>query len=163
MMEPLRVVEPIPSGLMGFAPWMTSQVLELAREMHAESGTHKYAPLDEQKLVQQLSVPITNPNVYLKFFVRDGEVLGTFFGVISSMFFSQELCAKDMAWFVRKSYRGTYAAVMLVRDFECWAKNMGVKNIFLGQSTGVKMETTAALYKRLGYAPVGTNTFKRIE
>lgn len=136
------------------------QVLELASEMHAESVGHNDVPLNEERLLSQLRQSSTNDNVFVRLAVRGGEVLGGFFGVITNVFFSSELAAKDMAWFVRKNRRGSMAAFLLVAQFEQWATAKGVRKIFLGQSTGVEVEATELLYRRLGYKVVGVNTVK---
>jgi len=137
------------------------QVLQLAREMLEESVSHNDMQMDERKLVTQLNASINAPDsVYVRLAVRGTEVLGGFFGVITTVYFSQELAAKDMAWFVTKTRRGSIAAVRLVQDFEEWAKERGAKKFFLGQSTGVNIETTRLLYERLGYRVVGYNTVK---
>jgi hypothetical protein len=143
-----------------FAPEYEGQVLELARMMHAESSTHSSMPLDEKKLLEQLRASATNPYVYFRLAVRGSEVMGGFFGLITPVFFSSELAARDLAWFVKPSRRGGYAAVLLVADWERWGKEKGVKKFMLGQSTGVDIETTRALYERLGYRVVGFNTVK---
>lgn len=139
------------------------QVLELARAMHAESVFHRDIPLDEAKLIQQIEAGSALPHVYFRLCVRDDEVvLGGFFGTISSIYFSTERVAKDLAWFVRPTARGSAAAVALLADFEAWAAERGVQHVMVGQSTGVRPETTKALYERLGYRAVGVNTVKRV-
>lgn len=148
--------------LLPFQEWMVEQVVSLAREMHAESASHSDASLNEVKLLLQLRSPITNPDVYVKFAVRGNDVIGGFFGVITTMFFSDDRAASDRAWFVRRDRRGSMAAVTLVRDFEEWAKEKGVRKFFLGQSTGVNVDTTKALYEHLGYRVVGVNTVKEL-
>lgn len=139
---------------------MEPQIIVMAKEMHAESASHSDMLLDENKVISQLRLSVTNPDVYVRFAVRGEEVLGGFFGMISPVFFSRERAARDMAWFVRKSRRGSLAAVMLLADFEAWAMAKGVHKFFLGQSTGVAVETTKLLYEKLGYTVVGVNTVK---
>lgn len=143
-----------------FEPKYEAQVLQLAREMHAESVVHRGLPLNEKKLLAQLRGPITHPDMYFRLAVRGDEVFGGFFGMISTLYFSDDRMAKDMAWFVKRESRGTYAAIKLLADFEKWALAKGVRKFMLGQSTGVQIETTKALYERLGYRSVGFNTFK---
>lgn len=156
------VLKPQPTVL-PFEDWMTDQVIALAREMHAESVTHRDIPLDEAKLLRQLHAAHTMPDtVYFKLCIRGDEVLGGFFGTIVSTYFSEEKCAKDLAWFVSRTRRGSMAACLLVADFETWGKAHGVNTFMLSQSTGVSMDTTQALYEHLGYQVVGVNTVKRI-
>lgn len=142
--------------------WQAASVA-LTREMHAESLLHRDMPINEAKLVSQFEMAITRPDaVYLKLCVRGDEVMGFFLGFVSSMFFSDTLTAKDLMWFVSKSRRGSLAAVLLLGDFEVWAQQRGVHHITLGQSTGVRISETRALYSRLGYSEIGSNNVKRI-
>lgn len=151
----IRIVE--------YDPRYLEQILALAREMHAESASHNNMPLDEAKLLEQLSYASSAPdNVYLRLAVRGDELLGGFFGMTTSTFFSQQRAARDMAWFVRRNHRGGMAALALVADFERWAKQQGIQKLFLGQSTGVAIETTRRLYEHMGYRVIGVNTVKDI-
>lgn len=149
--------------VMPFERRFADQVLVLAREMHAESVLHRDITMDETKLLQQLEAAHTLPHVYFQVAVRDDtEVLGGFFGTITSIYFSPEKVAKDLAWFVKRTARGGAAAVALLADFEAWAIARGVKHIMVGQSTGVRLAATKTLYERLGYTTVGVNTVKKV-
>lgn len=137
------------------------QVLELARMMHAESTVHRDIPMDEGKLLTQLRMGNSAPNVvYFKLAVQGDVVLGGFFGTISTNYFSQLKSARDLAWFIRPGRRGSVAAVMLVADWEAWGHANGAVSFHLGQSTGVQVEATRKLYEKLGYRVVGYNTVK---
>ena len=139
-----------------------AQVLELAREMHAESVTQRNFPLNEAKLLQQLGLSQTmRDTIYVRLALLGDDVLGGFFGMISTTFFSDAPACKDMVWFVRRDRRGSLAAVKLLADFEQWGLDRGVLDFYLGQSTGVHVDTTTKLYERLGYEVVGVNTYKR--
>lgn len=156
-----EVLDRVTTEIVPYAKRYEAQVLALAREMHAESVTHRDMPMDEAKLIRQLEAADTLPDtVYFKLCVRGDEVLGGFFGQITTVYFSNDRAAKDLAWFVTKSRRGGMAAVMLVRDFEAWGQAKGIRKFMLGQSTGVRMDVTQALYEHLGYRVVGVNTVK---
>jgi hypothetical protein len=146
--------------IMSFADWMLPQILELAREMHRESAPHRDMTLDEPKILAQ--VKSSNPDVFFRAVVRGPEVLGGFFGAITETAFFVEKGARELLWFIRKSRRGSMAAVMLVRDFEAWATARGARTFFLSQSTAVEIEQTRRLYEKLGYLVCGVNTFKKV-
>lgn len=149
--------------LVPYTKLMQDTMLKLAREMQAESELHRELPMNEEKLVQQCENSIARPSrVYLKLCYRNEEALGVFFGLISTPYFSDALVAKDLAWFVPRSHRGSLAAITLLLDFEQWAREQGVHHICLGQSTGVRMSETQALFTRLGYQTLGSNVLKRI-
>lgn len=139
------------------------QVVALAQEMQAESQSHNDMPINEKKLREQLACSHTMPeSVYMRIAVVGETVVGGFFGIISKTFFSDELSARDMAWFVKRDRRGSMAALKLVADFEQWGLDRGVRKFFLGQSTGVAIETTTKLYEHLGYRVIGFNTVKDV-
>lgn len=140
-----------------------AQVMHLAREMHAESLSHRHMDLDEEKLRRQFEASrVASDRVYLRLAVRDSEVLGGFFGMIEQPYFSQTRVAKDLAWFISHSRRGSRAAVALLRDFERWAVSRGVRIVMLGQSTGVKVQETQTLFEKFGYVAVGVNCVKGV-
>lgn len=139
-----------------------AQVAAGCREMHAESLFHRRFVFNEAKTMAELKAAAAHPQAYFRICVKDGEVLGGLYGMISGIFFSDDLVAADRAFFVKKTHRGSLAASSLLNDFEQWAKSCGVHDVLLEQATGLKMEATAAYYKMRGYEPFGVNTVKRI-
>ena len=138
-----------------------AQVIELAREMHAESASHFDMPFDPDKLQSQFDLAMTMPDTaYLRLALMDETVVGGFFGALGGSFFTEEMSARDLAWFITKNRRGSVAALLLVADFEQWALDRGIRKFFLGQSTGANVEATARLYEHLGYRIVGVNAVK---
>lgn len=150
-------------GVIPYEKRYEAQVLAMAHAMARESVSYCDMPIDDAKLVSHFEAA-GRPNtlLYAKICVKDDEVLGGFFGVISPVYFGRTLTAKDLAWFVKPSARGSCAAVALIADFEEWVASHGVKHIFISQSTGVQIDATKALYERLGYRTLGASTMKRI-
>lgn len=148
-------------GIVPYESTMLAGLMALAREMHAESV---YAPirLDEAKLREQFNMAVINPNVYLRVWMRDGEIDGGLWGFLAAPYWTKEVVAYDRAWFVRPGRRGTVAAVRLLRDFEAWAKAAGVRFIMPGQTTGIKVDETSELFQNLGYRVVGCNAMKGV-
>lgn len=111
---------------------------------------------------EKLKDAIEKPQI--AFFVAEvnDQVVGCFIGCITRQFFTDELQAHDLALFITKSYRGSSAAVKLVRAFETWVKNKNVKQVWLGQSVGQEIEKTQNFYERLGYKTKGVNTLKEL-
>lgn len=140
----------------------TDQVIAGCREMWRESIAHSKLPVDEAKLLQQLKNARTNVDLYFKLAVIGSEVVGGLFGAVTTIYFSGERAARDLAWFVKPSARYSRAAIMLVADWEEWGKSRGATTFMLGQTTGVNPEITRRLYERLGYRVVGVNTIKSV-
>ena len=148
--------------LLDYTQKYQERVLMLAREMHAESVTHRNMPLDEPGLAAQLLAAAKAPDSYCRIAVRGEDVLGGFLGQIGPGFFTTERGAKELVWFVKPSARGSRAAIMLLADFEIWGRFKGARKCFLSQSTGVAVDETARLFVRLGYRVVGVNAMKEI-
>lgn len=94
---------------------------------------------------------------------KDGKLIGFFAGMIQRYFFSSRERAVDMGFYVLPEHRGSKAAIRLIRTFEYWAKEMGVKEIAVGQTTAVDIEKTLKFYAHLGYKVVGFNTVKHLD
>lgn len=137
-----------------------SQVIAGAYEMHEDSIYHDL-PLDEDKVIRQLdSCGNLVPDRYFKIAVRNGEVLGGFYGHVRKTFFCDELLAHDLGWWVIRSKRGSAAAIVLLADFEQWAISQGARKVMVGQSTERDIERTTKLYEHCGFRVIGFNTVK---
>ena len=136
--------------------------LEVARQIHAHS-IYANMRLDEAKVIRQLAASGNIvPDRYFRLAVRGEEVLGGFYGSLVKVFFSDECTAKDMGWWVRESSRGGAAAVLLLRDFERWAKAAGARKSMVGQSGVENIDRTRKLFEHCGYALTGYNTSKEL-
>lgn len=140
-----------------------TQALEVARQIHAHS-IYADIPLNNLKLIGQLTVASTGvaPDRYFRLAVRDGEVLGGFLGYLVKLFFADQLTAKDLGWWVKEGSRGSAAAVLLLHDFEKWAKLKGARKVMIGQSGVEGIEHTGKLFWHCGYRFTGYNTCKEL-
>ena len=136
------------------------QVLLGSEEMHRNS-IYRDMPLDKEKVVRQLaSCGRTVPDRYFRLAVRDGKVFGGFFGHVRKTFFCDDLLAHDMGWWVMEHARGSAAAILLLADFERWAREQGAKKVMVGQSTEIDIARTTKLYEHCGFRMIGFNTVK---
>lgn len=136
------------------------QAVEIAHEMHVNS-IYGDMPLDEDKVIRQLSACGTVvPDRYFRLAVRSGEVLGGFYGHVRKTFFCDELLAHDMGWWVKQTARGSAAAILLLGDFETWAREQGARKLMVGQSTEINIEATTRLFHHCGFRTIGYNTVK---
>lgn len=145
-----------------YDPIYCDQVIEIIREIHAES-IYRNFPISIEKTIQQLSSAFdVASDHYFKIAVRKGVVFGGFFGQVLRVFFCDELIAKDKGWWVKKNHRGGAAAILLLNDFEVWAKEKGAKMIGIGQSGVENIDITGKLFLHCGYRFTGFNTAKEI-
>lgn len=147
-------------SIQDYSPAYRDQVAEGAAEMHRNS-IYADLPLDKAKVVRQLAASGSLvPDRYFKIAVRNGVLLGGFYGHVRRTFFNDDLLAHDMGWWVLSHSRGSAAAVLLLADFERWAREQGAKKIMVGQSTAINVATTTKLFEHCGFRVIGFNTVK---
>jgi GNAT superfamily N-acetyltransferase len=128
--------------------------------MH-EHSVYRDMPLDMDKVFRQLSAcGNIVPDRYFSMAVLGDTLLGGFYGHVRRTFFCDELLAHDMGWWVTKTRRGSAAAVLLLADFERWAREQGAKKMMVGQSTAIDIDKTTRLYEHCGFRVIGFNTVK---
>lgn len=150
----------VANSIIPYAPKWREQVIAGALEMHRDSifGAYRF---DANKLISQIEIAEKFPDTMrFRLAVRGEFAYGAFYGHIQKMFFSDELMARDVGWWVRPEWRGSWAAILLLADFEEWAREKGCKKVMLGQSSGTQIDKTTRLYENCGYHLVGVNTVK---
>jgi GNAT superfamily N-acetyltransferase len=130
---------------------------ELIQSMVAEAEFNLASPDKEQI---RLMTMIPNGVVYLA--ENEGKLLGFIAGMAQRYFFSLRERATDMGFYVLPNHRGGSAAVRLIGALEDWAKEKGLSEIYIGQTTAVDIEKTRQFYAHLGYKTVGFNTVKHL-
>jgi GNAT superfamily N-acetyltransferase len=102
-----------------------------------------------------------NVNVFLA--IDQNKVIGFISGLITTYFFSKKMRVTDLGFYITEQYRGSRAAIKLIKALEVWAKQNNITDVCLGQTTAVNIEKTQQFYNRLGYKTVGFNTVKHLE
>ena len=90
-------------------------------------------------------------------------IIGMFTAHLNRYAFSQEFIAQHDIFYVLPEWRGTRAALLLVRAFEKWAREFGINHAILGVHSGLFPERTGRFYGKLGYRPMGGNFMKELE
>lgn len=134
-----------------------TEAIRLGRLMQAEGSFDCYT-WDSDKFLKF----IEQPSVYCSLYRNGIGYVGGMIGFVSAQYFSSDLAAKELAIYIEPKSRGGMAAVRLVRDFEEWTIDKGVKEIYLGQSTGVEIEKTRKWFEALGYSVCGFVTKRRV-
>lgn len=131
-------------------------LVELGRAMHAESPALRHAPYDEGKVSFALSQALASAVIYLH---EDAEAKldGAFVGIVVERWFSRAKVAGDLALFVSPDRRGGLIAYRLLNAYVEWCQKNGFapRDVQLGITTGVLLESTARLYEGLGFERIG--------
>ena len=93
---------------------------------------------------------------------NEGKSVGFIAAVKQRYFFSDRERVTDMGFYVLPEYRGTSAAIRLIRALEDWTKENNITDLYLGQTTSVDIEKTSKFFNHLGYKTVGFNTVKHL-
>lgn len=155
-----RVAQSTTIRVVDFEPKYLAGTISVAREIHAHS-IYSDMPMDEAKVIRQLSASgRLVPDRYFKLAVRGDDVLGGFYGCVFKVFFCDEMTARDLGWWVKQSARGGAAAILLLLDFERWARESGARKCMVGQSGVENIDRTLRLFRHCGYTLTGYNTAK---
>ena len=130
----------------------------LVKSMVAEAEFNEAIP--ERQIIWNI---YKNPNVLTLLAISNNKIIGFMAVVKGVYFFSTKPKISDIGLFVLPEFRGTSAAIKLLKAVEAWAKENNISDICIGQTTAVNMEKTQQFYNRLGYKTVGFNTIKHLE
>ena len=129
---------------------------DLGRMMH-EEGSYSHLKFSDRRLLETFGRYMNDPDRIGIIAIQGDKPCGMIGGYVSKYYFSDQIVASDIAWFVLPEFRGTMIGVRLLDAFENWAKAKGVEELRIGISTGVNMEAFDRLMKKRGYSMVGTN------
>tara|TARA_Y100000361_G_C10929116_1_gene222910 strand:- start:59 stop:514 length:456 start_codon:yes stop_codon:yes gene_type:complete len=129
-------------------------IVKLGKLMHEESS-YSHLEFSEDRLLFTVERNLEDLNSILYIAMEDSEPVGLYAGFVSKYFFSDELVANDVAWYVIPEKRGSQIALRLLDMFQLWAKDRGVSETRLGFTTDIKGEKFNSLMKKLGYDQVG--------
>ena len=87
----------------------------------------------------------------------EGKLAAGLMGCVERYYYSDELQAQLIQWYLRPAYRGTSIAPRLVKAFVEWAKSRGASEVFMGISSGIHVQQTDRMMRKLGFAHMGGN------
>ncbi len=128
----------------------------LGKEMH-EEGAFSFLPFNENKARSLALNYIKDKNASAFLVFNDSECIGMHLGSMTSYFFSDALLAAGLVTYVRERFRGGRAALLLVRAFIDWGRQKKAKEIYIGVSLGVNLDSSHKFFEHLGFQHVGGN------
>jgi hypothetical protein len=130
------------------------ELLALLKALHAESVFHDIA-VEHDRLQQFVTGFISDPkNICIVYENAAAGLDGMLLGFVKPYYFSGELSAWDLAFYVRPGRRGSMVAFRLWREFKARATELRARVLWLG-STGIAPRSARRFYTGLGMVEVG--------
>lgn len=123
-------------------------VVDMGRDMIAESSFSSME-FDAEKVTQFVS-----NCQFAVVAVLGEEIVGGIIGDVVEPWYSRDLMGVEHVLYVAPKWRGTPAAVMLIRAWANWCKQMGAKQI--RPATAATSLAADRLYSTLGFAKAGS-------
>ncbi len=135
-------------------------VLGLGRRLHAESAQARLS-FDEDAASDFLEGVLAemDQGVACGFLAVSARGLpaGLLLGRLGRYPFSRHVIAHDRLFYVAPEFRGSNAAVKLLRGFNRWARLRGAHHLYLAEWGGIESKRFARLMRRTGFDLVGGN------
>lgn len=132
-------------------------ILSMVKRFHAESGAG--LAFSAALASQTIDRVLADEHSLALVLEMDGGPRGIFAATIQPHFFSLELCAQELVWWVDPSYRGR-GAVKMLADYEAWARSKGCHAINMVGLGGDPV--TTRLYERHGFTAQERHFLKRL-
>lgn len=127
------------------------KILELGQQLHAESKYHD-SEYNKERCWAILEATQTNPNLFIAF---DAEFKGFIIIQLSTHYFSGELWAADLAFYIKPEYRNGTLSKRLLDSAEKWAKEKGATELTIYHNTGINTDKAQGFFNRVGYNTAG--------
>lgn len=131
-------------------------LVAMAQQMQAESPVYAPYPF-EPDVVARWGEISTGSDDWLCLIAEDeeqGPVGMLIVGCVPMLFCRQQM-VEDIAFYVKPQWRGTTAALRLMRTLEPWAKARGAVSMRMGITTGTNPEAAIRFLERFGFTQTG--------
>lgn len=136
--------------------------LYLGRLMQAEAPAYQEYPFEDERFSAWFTLCLDNPDWLGLVAVDDvAGIIGFLAMGCAPMIFCSARTADDLAFYVHPEWRGSLAAVKLIRTMEAWASAKGAVQIRMGLTTGTNTAPAKRFLERFGYAQEGLVLVKR--
>lgn len=123
----------------------------LGEQHHAESE-QRWLPFVPERLAAYARQFIDDDDkLALVAVSAKGEVVGYMGAFLAPYIFCEEMQAADLMVFVTPEYRGSTAALRLIRAYAAWAQSMGALEATLALRSNVNVERAGRFYQKLGF------------
>ena len=138
-----------------------ADLVKLAEEFYQETSAFKHLPLDTDKVARHLRFAIENDGFYsIVATDKHGRPCGLLMGYIGEYWFSNATLTYDQMFYVRQKNRGGMIAPRMIKALEIWAKEKGVRDVYISSSSGIRVERFLRLLKKFEYKAIAAVTRK---
>lgn len=134
----------------------------VAEAYSKEAGYHDRFPLSIDTLFRNLAISAVNPDAYLRLLVLGGEIIGGMWGTLATVPWSDSIMAQDNILYISPEHRKGGNGILIIRDWEHWAKERGAVAVNISTASGIKTERTCRLFTAMGYIHYGQDFRKEI-
>ena len=135
------------------------QLLVLMARMWAESALTRYEY--DPEAVARVVEDAYGEDHCLLVAAKGPLLIGFLMAYTGRHWFSSNVYAADMAFYVVPERRGSPTAGRLLKAFEHWCAIREIPEIIMGVSTGIHPERTGRFFQKMGYAEEG-RSYRRI-
>jgi GNAT superfamily N-acetyltransferase len=137
------------------------RLTQLGEELHAASD-HRAMGFSRSKVETLLTTLIADPNGAVFVTRREGVIVGAFAGAVVPNWFSDDLIGVDYSFFVLPDARNDMRGTTLILAFVRWCQRRGARQVKVGITTGIEVESTSRLYRSLGFVDAGVGFSKEV-
>lgn len=134
----------------------TPGLIALCRAMQEESPIYQRFSFHPAKVEHWAQLCLSSPDWFcLVAHNAEGEMVGFVAAGCVELLFSEEKTVDDLALYVAPRWRGTTAAVRMVRQLLNWSVAKGARLVRMGVTTGTNPEQAARFLERFGFRQTG--------
>lgn len=123
------------------------ELMSFSKEFYDNSHLNKTFSFNYKKTGGLIEEAIDRDDFLVLLMEKDEEIVGVLLAFLSPCFFSDDLQAVCLAWYLKPKHRGLKPSLSLIKAYEDWAIGKNVKLINL---INVNMDAPSA-FKKLGY------------
>lgn len=128
-------------------------IVDLARLNHATSTPH--LEFSEPRVRQTFRDYLTTGDTTIFVVEHNRQVAAFLLATINEFRHAAGLFCTQEVIFVHPDYRGSRAAILLMKHLVAWSRMLGAKEITGGNDNGFQSERTAKFLMHFGFQPVG--------
>lgn len=128
------------------------QLIVLAGLFYCESNIE--LNFNEAHLEESFKRFIEMPEFCLIVIENQEKIIGMLVGAAYPNFFSGDMQAQEMLWFIDNAHRRSGLGKELLKNFEAWALSKGAKEIAMVALRSLNSDKVAQIYKSLGYKEI---------